>query len=465
MAKNGHITTFFKAPVESSKKRAHDDTIYDNIVVGGVGTHVPQIKSQIDRSRTSSPHKTTRRTSPSKKASTTRRSSPELQPPPTTAGAERTTDKLSPSLSPLTSVPSSPVDVLSETRRTQQAQEPIRAAAQRKQDTANRSFPSFTSTLSSIPSSSQSSSRRVVRNGAPVVMNSSSDLESIDEKFETSSQQTVRDATPAATKPINVSKMTDSDSDSLDDIDEILAPKKPSVRFDTPHSLASGGDLRRSTRKEESRFMPKRNVSPPRKKYKNSLAALIKQKTKDEALEARIKNLEASISKTEASVGSSPDAEDDIPGMRTHDAVAAIEDDEEEGQRLKQVMKRMDALQEDVRFQFFERRGEEEQTRPSFPEESLSPKGWTKLLRNVGSRDHTVLSGCAAEMARVSALSEEVQEWMLNERKHTRASDTVLETLSDIMIVFFEMKDELSHAYIGILEVHTYLLLSAGLED
>lgn len=282
----------------------------------------------------------------------------------------------------------------------------MRNMPQQKPNAINTSFLS-TSSLTTLPASSQSSSRRVVKDGIPIVTNSSSDLDSLD---------------------------GDSDSDD-DDLDMLLARKRQkltprtsetrtSVELERPHAE---NDLRRSTRRVEFKPEPKRRKLPPRMVYKNSLASLIKQKRKDAALDAQISGLEAAM-------GISPDvpSEDEGGVELGQSAVAAIDEDEEEGQRLKQAMKRMDALHQQVRFHFFNNVDIKDQRRPSFPESSIGNTVWTSLLKD-RSRDQTFISGFAADLSRGLPLTEQAQEWVLGE-------------------LLYEDRDDLCQAYVDVLE-------------
>jgi len=96
-------------------------------------------------------------------------------------------------------------------------------------------------------------------------------------------------------------------------------------------------------------------------------------------------------------------------------------------------MQRMDALEQDVHFYFFEKTEDNVSTRPPFPSSGLPDAKWANLLKEKSSRDEHILSGFTADMARLKALPDDIQEWMLGE-------------------ILFEHREDLAWAYVDVLE-------------
>lgn len=278
---------------------------------------------------------------------------------------------------------------------------------------SGNSFASF----ASAPSGSQSSSRRITKDGIPMVTNSDSDSVDI-EDFEQS-----------------------SDSGSLDDIDDLIARARerrkasPSAVLQTPYvdqtqNLGMKSSLRSSTRKETVRSS--QVVPEPQKTYKFSLANLAKQMKKDAATEARINELEENARKEEEEAKTRAEAEQEEG------------EDDMLDERVVAAMKRTDALIEEIRFQFFELKEGHRVKRKEFPTSSLPESGWTSLLKDPHKRDQVLASGYAANMASVFPPSTEVLEWMFDQILH-------------------ETRDHMAYAYTGILEACGAALVDSSL--
>jgi len=271
-----------------------------------------------------------------------------------------------------------------------------------------------------------------VLNGLEAVTNSSSDAEPLDDIDEEKDSVSGND--------IGSEPETDSDSgsDTLDDIDELIARKRqklaelPSAPADVPAPAHEERQLR-SLAKPASKPPPRRTMSPPRKMYKHSLAAMIRQKRKDAELDARINDLERSIIQADHDDAQTGDAQAGNADMELGLA-SAMDPNDADDESLKQAMKRIDVLEQEVRFDFFTTPSADVHARHDFPTASLPQNSWAKCMKDTSAREQVVLSDFAADMSSVVPLPAEVQEWMLGE-------------------ILFESRDDLSHAYIEILDV------------
>ena len=462
MSRNGSIKNFFKPHVVPKNNRHHEEVVLDNIVVGGrdsrciaswrttlmtIGTRhsaspAPSTPSQISpkdkRSNKHRPHGRSA-TAPAGKCATAapihtkstppieHSATPELQvrssrhpgkSTDTKSGADNIEKPLPVILqasSPLSSPPSDSDEDHDGTSTVSSLSLPSETTGS-KGIITGRSGPgaSFqsTSTLSAPPPSSQmshSSSRRIYQDGALAVTNSSSDID-----------------------PIGPMDEDTASDDTLVDFDAILSRKRRKMS-PPPTSLPTPSTERRlRPRMNDAKVTPSGKQDPPRIMYKFSLTSLLEEKRREEQLNARLSELEQSIQRLhEAEKGAdSPDTED----LGLVVSAAEVDDDgEEAGTRLKHAMQRMDALEKDVTFHFFEVGHEEHAARLAFPAERLPKKGWTTLLLETASRTQTILSGFAADMASVEALPGEVQEWMLGE-------------------ILLEQREDLCYAYMGVLE-------------
>ncbi|KAK4991261.1 hypothetical protein LTR66_006593 [Elasticomyces elasticus] len=253
------------------------------------------------------------------------------------------------------------------------------------------------SSLTTLPASSQSSSRRMVQHGSFVVTNS--DSESIEQ---------------------------DSDS-SLEDLDDLLAARKKRKLSSSPPSTAKikEASTSRSQRSSHVRQLYSRKREtwapppPPKTSYKFNLSSLLDQQADEMAAARRIAEMEASLARAKQSPGPQVVAED-IKHDSTLDSgvVASIGDGVEDPQmaeRLVQAMKRTDVLDEDAAFHFFVREQEAEMKRLPFPVGHLSSHGLNEMFKDPTKRAQACVTGFAADMAALQALPDEVLSWMINE--------------------------------------------------
>ncbi|KAF1348696.1 hypothetical protein BDV97DRAFT_354140 [Delphinella strobiligena] len=253
-----------------------------------------------------------------------------------------------------------------------------------------------TSTHSAPPISSQSSSRRVVRDGQMAVTNSDSDS-------------------------------MDQDDDEMDEIEEMIKRKRLRMTLpphvpETPRPLSPGqpSEMRelRSLRKDNKHGSSKsRKPAPsPQKKYKFSLADIgTMHKTETEWGEKKKEYERQSPQEMEDEKG--PETNSEGRHKASLDQIA----DQLEGERgdtqaktgIVRAMQRMDALEEEVHCHFFQP-NHLRPSRPEFPLNALKKnKQWTAVMKDQTSRDHAFTSGFVADMTQILLLPDEIIAWLL----------------------------------------------------
>ncbi|KAH0208579.1 hypothetical protein KCU86_g7973, partial [Aureobasidium melanogenum] len=248
------------------------------------------------------------------------------------------------------------------------------------------------SSLSSLPISSQSSSKRIIRDGMLAVTNSDSDS-------------------------------IDADSDPLDDIDELIRRKRlkmtpPTTSSETPQRPStSARELRSSTRRDRTSSSKSKLVQPNRKKYKFSMASLVASHNKDAKSIQKIQEYEEEYRQEmdltarqehELRQASDMNAEEFAAYLQVDDG------DDETRERVVRAIERNDVLEKNVQYPFFRHADSRTHLSKPFPNMALS-KDWTSSLQVPKAREELFKSGFVADMARVSALPDEIVQWMMSE--------------------------------------------------
>lgn len=398
---NRSIKDFFKPFTIPKNRIPKNDVIEDEIIVASPKPSSPSSNLR-SRQSTASPVKQTHsRTSSarSSKASTPTKRSPTVTPKKRTSALHldsATNDALvhiSPSSAQkremmAVEIPSSMPPPLPEQKR----ETPTRSAA--------TSF-SSTSTLSSVPMSSQSSSRRIVKGGIQAVTNSDSGS-------------------------------ADSDSDDLADPSTFVVSKRrkltPPPGQDVEHAIEIPSTVkpaRQSTRlsdkgkRSSNVSTPRLSLSPPKTVYKHSLLNMVKQREKEEKTEARLKQVENAFEEAQRKREEQLKLEEDLGGGMK----AAMADDSDEGERMMLAMARTEAMQDEKKFYYF-RKGDPFPAK-QFPTSitANAPTSWTKLLVHEGSRTQAFLSGFVAEMARQRPIPNEICSWIESQLGHEARKD------------------------------------------
>lgn len=281
---------------------------------------------------------------------------------------------------------------------------------------ANTSFGSF-STLSSVPISSQSSSKRVVKNGIQGVTNSDSGSQ-------------------------------ENSEDELTDVDSFLRSKRRKITSSPPptggngnkqNSADSDASKTRSTRSSDvPRKRPRSPQTPPKRAYKHSLLNMVKQNAKDREAKEAISQAEASVQQAGKWREDEAAQVDENEGLSM---AVAMAEDSDAGERMRNAMARTEALREDDVFYFFQ--GTQPVTpRSPFPVHALPEQGWMRMLEDETEREEAVMSGFVGEASASQPLPQPIVDWMTRE-------------------LAYERKEELCEAYVDIIRACT---ISHGFE-
>ncbi|GAB1742980.1 hypothetical protein NU219Hw_g8679t1 [Hortaea werneckii] len=269
--------------------------------------------------------------------------------------------------------------------------------------TSNKAFPSFssTSTLSTAPPmSSQSSSRRTVRNGLQVVTNSDSGSESDEELPDLDSfipRKKLRMTPPEQERNEPSSSTTKEDSFTT-------RPERQSARVSDRNA--------RNSKVDDATL--RRPASPPHHQPKYSLAAMVAQKRKDDASAARVAKAQ------EAMVAANKEREERARLAAQEQDYAAVAEglgvDSDEGARLKKALKRTGVGETEEKFEFFQRDIVVSRTHGHFPLECL-PDGqsWTNIFKDEVTRGQTCVSGFATELAQMGLLNRQMISWFIQQ--------------------------------------------------
>ncbi|KXL43016.1 hypothetical protein M433DRAFT_155314 [Acidomyces richmondensis BFW] len=254
------------------------------------------------------------------------------------------------------------------------------------------------STLSSLPVSSQSFSRRVLRDGLQAVVNSDSGS-------------------------------ADDSDDELAELDAFIPHKKrrmtPPGRDRAPTTGVSetnmssvkrnNARLSERNRVKNSRSTPRASPSSSRTAYKHSLANMIKANEERKKQEAKIAETEAALAAAEKRREEQQAAE-----ARPLDSIALaelVQNEREEGQRIMAAMARTEALEEQEKFLYFKEHVYKARLDP-FPMQSLPETSWAKILRDKNARIDACLTGFVAELGAHGKLDAAVISWFARQLVH-----------------------------------------------
>jgi hypothetical protein len=255
---------------------------------------------------------------------------------------------------------------------------------------------SFCSTLTSFSGmSSQSSSRRIIKNGVPAVTNSDS-----------------------------ASMSSSSSDEELADLDS-FAPRKRRLTPPAPEKVEVPKPTRSSTRLDEEKVKKKarepwRPLSPPpTTKYKYSLLSIAKRS-------AREAESEQKIAQTEAYMQAAQKLQEEqesrtLDASRSKTIAASFAQDSDEGERMLMAMDRTDALRGEETFYFFHGEGNT-RMEVEFPVEELDACGLA-FLRDDSSRIRACSSGFLAVVASQKGLPRPLVSWIHNQVFEENAED------------------------------------------
>ena len=271
---------------------------------------------------------------------------------------------------------------------------PTRAPAPETKTAVNTSFCSTLTSFSGM--SSQSSSRRIVKNGIPAVTNSDS-----------------------------ASMSSSSSDDELADLDSFAPRKKRRLTPPVPEKVEVPKPTRSSTRLGEEKGKKKARESwrplspPPTTKYKHSLLSISKKSAKAAESEQRIAQAEAYM---QAAQKLQQEQDSRVQDASTSKTIAAsFAQDSEEGERMLMAMDRTDALRGEETFYFFHG-GSDDRMEVEFPKGELDACGLS-FLRDDSSRTRACSSGFLAVVASQKGLPRPLVSWMHNQIFEEDAED------------------------------------------
>ncbi|KAK0824593.1 hypothetical protein LTR73_007643 [Friedmanniomyces endolithicus] len=279
-----------------------------------------------------------------------------------------------------------------------------------------------TSTLSSVPMSSQSSSKRVVRHGLQAVTNSDS-------------------------------ASADDSDDDLADIETFIPRKKLKMTPPPPQHTTRKVPLQDETKstRQSARLSdhgsrsrshtPYLPPSPPPTEYKHSLLKMVKANQKQEKQKRRVAEIEAEVADTEKlrkELEALGKGEVDPQAM-----AAEIAENSEDEERLGTAIERTEALQEEVTYNFFLERSVRV-ARRSFPVKAFGQEPFAAIMKDDQAREQACLTGFVADLAAEGLLPHAAIVWFVRQMVH-------------------ESREELCEAYVEI--VRHAATDQAGLRD
>ncbi|TKA53779.1 hypothetical protein B0A55_13815, partial [Friedmanniomyces simplex] len=302
------------------------------------------------------------------------------------------------------SVPS-PKREMSPPPKTERAPAPSRAAA--------ASFSSF-STLSSVPISSQTSSKRIVKNGLQAVTNSDS-------------------------------ASADDSDDELADIETFIPRKKPRMTPPPDHATRTVPlqDTVKPAHQQTTRLpdhssrsrshTPRLPPSPPRTEYKHSLLNMVKANEKQQQQRTRVAEIEAQVAEAEKQ-RKAQEAMEEATNLDAQTMAAEIAENSEDGERLGTAIKRTEALQVEVTYNFFRENGAKASRLLVFPAKGLGEEPFAHIVRDEQAREQACLTGFMADLAAEGRLSPACISWFVRQ-------------------MVYEPREELCEAYVEVVRL------------
>ncbi|GAB7332463.1 hypothetical protein MBLNU13_g04262t1 [Cladosporium sp. NU13] len=286
---------------------------------------------------------------------------------------------------------------------------PSQLHASKAKNPVNTSFSSFSSLTSFSGTSSQSSSRRIVKNGVQAVTNSDS------ASMSSSSEDELVDLESFA--PRKKRRLSPLPEDSRNDLSDHSKSTRSSTRL-------SG---EQSTKRAKDSWKPL--APPPKTTYKYSLVNMAKQSAKDAASEAKIAKVEAEMQEAERLEKERNQLFSSSVEAKSMMAKEFAQDSEEE-ERMVIAMERTEVLRGEEKFHFL--CGEPgERIELDFPAAELSTCGLS-FLQDDSAWQHACTSGFLAAVASQKGLPQQLVGWI-----HSR--------------IFHEPSEEICEAYVATL--------------
>lgn len=267
---------------------------------------------------------------------------------------------------------------------------------------AATSFSSI-STLSSVPMSTQSSSRRVLKNGIQAVTNSDSD------SVESSG-----------------SSRGDEESSSGDDLVDISAfiPRKKARLEEADVKQRQSARLSGDNKTVGSVRTPgKGGVPLPEKKvvYKYGLAAMVKQRQREEEAAARMREAETQFEESQRMRERERDEEDDT----AVDLQAVVANEGDDGGRMMRAMQRTETADDEQAFYYIRDARSDTPPDTKFPSHAFGDAHtfMAQKLQDEGWRTQACLTGFLSEVAARGELPDAARDWFASRLLHEKRGD------------------------------------------
>jgi hypothetical protein len=207
---------------------------------------------------------------------------------------------------------------------------------------------------------------------------------------------------------------SDSDSDSLPDLDFGVPESKPKISTATTATYTT-----RSKRAWDDEDEGLRKPEKKKGSDRRTFDALVKTAQKNLETERRIQEHKAALEKS---------SEESAPTKITLNAetigqvVQGDEEDPEKAHRLFQAMQRTNATQTESAFHVFKDISDSISVRTSFPIDSLPEHRWVSNFEDSNSRDQAFLTGFAYQVFRIQELPGELASWMIDQGERSTGS-------------------------------------------
>ena len=198
----------------------------------------------------------------------------------------------------------------------------------------------------------------------------------------------------------------DDDSSSLEDLDAVLKIEKPKMRDQLPQPVDRG---RMGSGK--NRLTSKAQKTP---NYKYSLAVLVEQQQQLQRSEVDVAQANATLDKRREnpSANGQPAGANGLPNENMIDAVMSRTGDGEEVDRLKEALRRTEALRQDPAWSFF-RADFHVDSDNALQSPDLTDHPLQHILHDTKSRQQAFLNGYVEDYAMRDDLPEELLLWIL----------------------------------------------------
>lgn len=227
----------------------------------------------------------------------------------------------------------------------------------------------------SQPSAAPATSRRITANGKDVVLNS------------------------------------DSEDDSLPDLDFGLPPPKPK----TPNTTTITTRSKRTTdcHDDDGLRMPPKKAKDNKRKFDTLVQAAQKKLETEREIQEHKAVLDEPI---QAPAATRIPINEETLGQAVQDDDG---DDPDKAHRLFQAMQRANAAQMESTFYFFDDHADTTHVQTKFPIHALGQHRWASLFQVPSTRDQAFLAGVARQIFRITQhLPRDVASWMMDQSEH-----------------------------------------------